>query len=153
MIDLTSLKPTVWAACRAAISTRIAELESGIADARVSMQSDTKSSAGDKHETARAMAQLEVDKLASALANMQAMAAVLDRIDPHSVHVACSEGSLLRTDRGVFYIAVGLGRLRVNDMEVQVISAQAPLALLLRHAHAGSSATFNERVITVLQVA
>lgn len=127
-------------------------MESGIADARGSMQSDTKSSAGDKHETARAMAQLEVDKLASAMANMQAMAGVLERIDPHSVHIACGEGSLLRTDRGVLYIAVGLGRLRVDDIDVQVISAQAPLAVLLRGARAGSTATFNDRAIAVLEV-
>ncbi len=153
MNDLAELKPAVHAHCLGLVRERIALVEAGIADARTSAQSDTKSSAGDKHETSRAMAQLEIDKQQVSLGNLLAMQDVLMRLDPTRTHARMGEGALVRTDSGLFYVAVGLGRMEVNGQDVQVISPQAPLVALLKSLDIGGSAVFNGRSYALLQVA
>jgi hypothetical protein len=153
MNELAELKPAVHAHCLALVRERIAQVEAGIADARASGQSDTKSSAGDKHETSRAMAQLEIEKQQVSLGNLLAMQDVLQRLDPARTHTRMSEGALLRTDSGLFYVAVGLGRIEVEGQDVQVISPQAPLVGVLKGLDIGGSVLFNGRKHILLEVA
>jgi hypothetical protein len=153
MNDLAELKPAVHAHCLGLVRERIAQVEAGIADARASAQSDTKSSAGDKHETSRAMAQLEIEKQQVSLGNLLAMQDVLLRLDPTREHARIGEGALVRTDSGLFYVAVGLGRVEVNGQDVQVISPQAPLVAVLKGLDIGGSAVFNGRSYALLEVA
>jgi hypothetical protein len=152
MNELAELKPAVHAHCLALVRERIAQVEAGISDARTSAQSDTKSSAGDKHETSRAMAQLEIEKQQVSLGNLLAMQDVLQRLDPTRAHTRMGEGALVRTDSGLFYVAVGLGRVAVKGQDVQVISPQAPLVALLKSLDIGGSVVFNGRRHTMMEV-
>ena len=86
MKDLFSLKQAMHAACVSALQERISEAQAGVEQAREAGTADTKSSAGDKHETARAMAQQELEKQASALHNLREMEDHLARIDPAHRH-------------------------------------------------------------------
>lgn len=125
------------------MDARITAAEASIADTRGSAQSDTKSSAGDKHETGRAMAQLEIEKQQVSLGHLLAMREVLARIDPALPQAQVREGALVRTDRGLFYIAVALGRVEVGGRAVLVIGRQAPLAEVLSRTAVGGTARFN----------
>ena len=58
----------------------------------------------------------------------------------------------MRTDRGLFYIAVGLGRVMVGDQEVLVMSPQAPLAEALHRTPIGGTARFNGVAHVVVEV-
>ncbi|MBK9288414.1 MAG: 3-oxoacyl-ACP synthase [Flavobacteriales bacterium] len=152
MTDLPTFKPLAHAHCLAVVKERIVDLEANILDTQRSSQSDTKSSAGDKHETGRAMAQLEVEKQQVSLGNLIAMRDVLARLDPTLPHKRVHEGALVRTDRGLFYIAVGLGRLVVDGQEVLVMSPQAPLAEALQRTPIGGTARFNGVAHVVVDV-
>lgn len=152
MNELAELKPAVHALCLALVRERMEQVEAGIADARASAQSDTKSSAGDKHETSRAMAQLEIEKQQVSLGNLLAMQDVLQRLDPTRTNTRMGEGALVRTDSGLFYVAVGLGRIVVAGQEVHVISPQAPLMAVLKGVDIGGSALFNGRRHTMVEV-
>ena len=152
MTTLPLLKHLVHAQCRALVNERIADLEASILDTQRSSQSDTKSSAGDKHETGRAMAQLEVEKQQVSLGNLLAMREVLARLDPTIPQERVREGALVRTDRGLYYIAVGLGRMLVGDNEVLVMSSQAPLAETLQRTLIGGTARFNGVAHVVVEV-
>lgn len=134
------------------LDVRIADLEASIADTQRSSQSDTKSSAGDKHETGRAMAQLEIEKQLVSLGNLLAMREVLARIDPTLPQERVREGALVRTDRGLFYIAVGIGRMVVEGTEVLVMSPQAPLAKALGRTPIGGTAQFNGVAHVVMEM-
>jgi len=152
MSDLSSMKPHVHAHCLALVNERIADLEASILDTQCSSQSDTKSSAGDKHETGRAMAQLEIEKQQVSLGNLLAMRDVLARLDPTVAQERVREGALVRTDRGLYYIAVGLGRVLVDGQEVMVMSPQAPLAEALQRTPIGGTARFNGVAHVVVEV-
>lgn len=152
MTDLPSFKPLAHAHCLAVVNERIVDLEASILDIQRSSQSDTKSSAGDKHETGRAMAQLEIEKQQVSLGNLIAMRDVLARLDPAVPQERVREGALVRTDSGLFYIAVGLGRMVVDGQEVLVMSPQAPLAEALQHTPIGGTARFNGLAQVVVEV-
>lgn len=147
-----TLKATLHNHCLALLETRIKAAELSIADTQQSARSDTKSSAGDKHETGRAMAQLEIEKQQVSLGNLLAMKEVLARIDPTMRQERVREGALVRTDRGLFYIAVGLGRVVVEGVEVLVMSPQAPLAEALGRTPVGGTAHFNGVAYRVVEI-
>ena len=70
---------------------------------------DAKSSAGDKHETGVAMAQLEQEKLRYQIHEFQKMQDIVQKINPSKTNSKINLGSLVETDKGWFYISVGLG--------------------------------------------
>ncbi len=143
MKDLFSLKQEVHAACIRALQERIGQAQAGMEQAREASTADTKSSAGDKHETARAMAQQELEKQASALHNLREMEDSLARIDPTHPRSQIQPGALVATDKGLFYVSAAMGKLEVEGQVVLVISMQAPLLTALKELAIGEAGTFN----------
>jgi len=92
-----------------------------------SLQSETKSSAGDKHETGRAMTQLEQEKLSRQLSETRKTLDGLRQIDPSEKMTSVQFGSLVKTDRGYFFVSVGIGQIHVGDTPVFCITAGSPL--------------------------
>lgn len=102
-----------------------------MANATESANNETKSSAGDKHETARAMMQLEQEKLSHQLKELQDQKSELKKIDisKHSSQIA--KGTLIQSDKGFLFLSIGLGKISVADKTVFAISPQSPLGLKL----------------------
>ena len=65
------LKKELYNQCSDFIEHRLLAIKSTINDIQESLDSETKSSAGDKHETGRAMLQLDREKLGQQLAEIQ----------------------------------------------------------------------------------
>src|SRR5436309_1981699 len=114
-----AVKQNVWKACMDVIGERIAALGDGLAALHESMQSETKSSAGDKHETARARMQAEGEALRSRLEEAMKMKDDLERLNlSESGEREAFVGSLVETSHGYFFLSVALGRVLVNDLPV-----------------------------------
>lgn len=128
--------------CLQIINNRILEAEEGIREIRKEAELNAKSSAGDQYETGRVIADLEIEKYQKALDNLIAMNAVLNRIDPQSLHRQAAPGALVCTDKGYFYIAVGLGKTHIDEQEVLVISMAAPIVSVLRDTPIGGKAVY-----------
>ena len=83
-------------------------------DLNSDLSSDHKSSAGDKHETGRAMTQLEQEKLAGQLSQLEQQKETLSKIaisSPKKIQF----GSLVSTSNGTFFMSIGLGKIEVNN--------------------------------------
>ncbi len=93
--------------CINIIEQRIATAKSAINDAQEAANSEEKSSAGDKYETARAMGQLARDMNAKQLVQAQKELAELNRIDLQESKII-KLGSLIQTETSIYFIAVGL---------------------------------------------
>lgn len=111
-----------------------------------SLTTETKSTAGDKHETGRAMTQLEQEKLSHQLGEIRKTLEGLHRIDPENTHTTITFGSLIETDRGWFYISVGIGAVAVETTQVFCITAGSPVGQQLMQKKAGDSFELNGRV-------
>jgi transcription elongation GreA/GreB family factor len=145
MTDYAELKAALLAACAEYVQGRIATAEQAIASARDAATDDTKSSAGDKFETTREMMQQEIARNEQLLAEARRMEQVLMAGFPASRKEEVRPGSLIETDRGIFFICISIGLLRLRGADCYVISADSPLGRQLLGKRAGDRLTFNGR--------
>nr|GFD49124.1 hypothetical protein [Tanacetum cinerariifolium] len=78
----STAKPAFYLACLAYVQMRLVAARAGMAAAQESSNSETKSSAGDKYETGREMANQERDRHAAQLYEAQKLLADLQKINP-----------------------------------------------------------------------
>jgi len=130
--------------CLSYIQNCINNAQSALTDALQSGNSEGKSSAGDKHETTRALLQLEQEKHSKQLQEMTALKEKLIRIDPLIHSEIVSTGSIVITSAGNFYIAIAAGRLIVNDIFYFSISPNSPIALKLMGLKKKDRTCFND---------
>lgn len=147
-----SLKQKVNHACLSYVESRIASLQTAINDIQQSANEETKSTAGDKYETGRAMAQLEIDKHRIQLNEAVQMKQELLRIEvkAHTEHI--KPGSLIFTSRGNFYIAINAGQQQVERQTFFAVSMASPIAKKLLGLKVNDTFTLNQQGFTVLRI-
>ncbi len=135
---------------RQKLSDKIENLERLISETR-SSNNDTKSSMGDKYETSREMVQQQINNLQFQLnENINAKNSLkLLNVKPHQI---IGLGSLVQTDKGLFYIAVSLGEIVFNDKKIFVISTESPLSKELVGKKTGEIINLNNSNQTILEV-
>ena len=98
-----------------------------LADLKESGANETKSTAGDKHETALAMLQIEQENKRAQLQEVLAQKAVLEKIDPALSPTMIVNGSLVKTNRGYLFISTALGKAMIDNIHVIALAAKSPL--------------------------
>jgi transcription elongation GreA/GreB family factor len=139
-------------ACRDYLKNRINSLNTIINEVTESSNSESKSSAGDKHETSKAMMQLEIEKLGTQLKEAEEQSADFEKINFNKTFQTIEQGSLVETNRGWFLIASSIGKITVDDKMVFVISNKSPLALALSGKQQGESISFNGFTYSIISV-
>ncbi len=123
-----------------------------ITSTRVSFTSDTKSSAGDKHEVGRAMVQQELDKLEEQHAKLVVLQQELARVPLERSFDRVAFGSLVETDQGTYFMSIGLGRMEVDGGSCFAISLASPIGQALKDKQTGEQEVFNGRSFTVERI-
>ncbi len=108
-----------------------------IADLAIDAQNDAKSSAGDKHETALSMMQLEQEKLNHKLKEVLQQKAILDKINPNSRHQKIAIGSVVQANEMMLFIAAALPKIIVENQTIIAVSPQSPLGSKLMGKEVG----------------
>src|SRR5687768_16275702 len=121
-IMMEIIKHQLYDLCLEYISKRIESSRYAMAAAQQSANEETKSSSGDKYETGRAMAQLEIEKHSVQLAESLKLKNALDQIRIDNVSPFVQSGSLVVTDRDSFFIAISLGKVILQGKAYLVIS-------------------------------
>lgn len=117
-----------------------------------SLGSETKSSAGDKHETGRAMVQLEQEKLAQQLQELEVTRSILHKINIDVPSNKVRLGSIVKTSLAYYFIAISTGVFKLSNEEVYCISANAPIAKLLIGKEKGDNFVFNGKTYSIIEV-
>src|SRR5665213_1271869 len=125
------------------VNDKINLLHQDLADLKESGANETKSTAGDKHETALAMLQIEQANKRVQLEKVIAQKIAVERINPTIVAAIVVSGSLVKTDKGYLFMSVALGKAVVEEITMTASSPQSPLGSQLRGLKAGDSAVFN----------
>lgn len=139
-----TLKEDTFQFCKDFIDNRLNRLHKQIQEIQTALSSETKSSAGDKHETGRAMVQLEREKLGVQLAEAEKVAQLLSKIDIEKSQEKIGLGSLIKTNKLSYFIAISAGEYKGKYASVYCISAATPIAKLLMGKCVGDSITFNK---------
>ncbi len=149
---MVSVKHQLHALCLSYIEERIANALQAIQAVQASANEETKSSAGDKYETGRAMAQLEIEKNSTQLAESQKLKLTLSQIDPNKTTNAIQKGSLVNTNQGKFYISIPAGKFTIAGENYFAISPSSPIAQKLLGLKTGDQFSFNKKEFDVEQI-
>lgn len=146
------MREKIISLCAAVIAERITGIKLQMEELVRDAANDSKSTAGDKHETSRAMMQLEQEKLGSQLRILEEQQQQLALISQLQQSPKIINGSLIETDRGNIFIGVALGKLNAGGQDVICITNQSPLGKLLTGKSSGESVSLNTIKYTILSV-
>lgn len=147
-------KKEVFECCKAVLNEKIEMAKAGMEAAQESANNETKSSAGDKYETGRAMSQNERDLFAKQLVEQVNQLKGLLTIDPSKKMDSVEVGSLVETKSGVFFISVSLGLVKLKAGETaMVISPISPIAQLMLEKKEGGSFVWQGKEQSILSIA
>ena len=147
-----NLKKLLLDACRSEIDKRKASVQTRLDMITESRNDETKSSAGDKYETGRAMMQIEESKAQAQLQEVLAVERILKSLNPESEYSSGQLGSVVETDKGKFYLSIGVGKVRVEGNTVYCVSMESPIGKLLTGRAEGDIITFRESEYHVMSI-
>ncbi len=143
-------KVLLHAYCVHLVQEKMGRLKEQIEARKNDLESASKSSAGDKHETSRAMIHLEQEKLGFQYMEVEKQGHLLSQIEVSKLSEIKS-GTLIQTEKAVFYISVGLGKVKFKQQDVYVISPVSPLAQAFLKSKS-SKVQFQSTLYTILTV-
>ncbi len=149
---MSSLKEILYEECLHYAESRLKNAEAAMDEAQDSANSETKSTAGDKHDTARAMMQLAAEQNAKHLAEARKLQQALKQIDPKSKHSKVEVGCLVETSNGNYYLSISAGKIELEGDIYFAISPSAPIAQVLLGAKVGDIRIFNGNSILVKSI-
>lgn len=146
------IKTELYRLCLVFVEDRFQTIQKTINGIQVSLTSETKSSAGDKHETGRAMLQLEREKAGNQLAEVQKVKVALSKIDITKVSSHIGLGSLVYTSQANYFISISVGALKVDNMSFYAISPSTPIGKLLIGKTVGKQIEFRNENFNIIKV-
>jgi transcription elongation GreA/GreB family factor len=147
-----NIKEELLKKCHQFVNNRLQNIEETISSNQTALQSETKSSAGDKHETGRAMLQLEMEKAGQQIANIQQMKETLAKIDVLKKSTNAHLGSLIKTNTGNYFLSVSVGQLKVDNELYFAVSVSSPIGKLLLGKSVNEQVMFNSKNIKLLSI-
>lgn len=138
--------------CEQAHRQKINLLKASLKELDESAKSESKSTAGDKHETGRAMIQLEQEKLGKQLQEAEAQLVEFGKINFSLQSDQIVLGSLIETDKGLFLMATSIGKITVDSKHVFVISQLSPLGKVLLTKKQKDTVIFNGVSYKILSI-
>jgi len=146
------IKKNLYAHCKNFIQEKLIFLEKQKEELQLALTSESKSSAGDKHETGRAMIQIEREKLGRQIAitekNYNKLFALSNPVNTSLV----SLGSLVITDKANYYILISVESYLINSKIYYCISSQSPIGKLLLGKKVKDQINFNQNISTILEI-
>ena len=125
------------------VNEKVQLLQQVLADLKESGANETNSTAGNKHETALAMLQIEQANVRGQLKEAQDQKAALEKINPALTTDIIVNGSLVKTDRGHLFVSTALGKAVIDGISVIALSQQSPLGKQLMGLAKGGTVEVN----------
>jgi hypothetical protein len=146
------IKEALFSQCESFVNKRLQTVEAVLSSNQKALQSETKSSAGDKHETGRAMLQLEMEKAGQQLAGITQMQVVLSKIDISKTSKNACLGSVIITAKVSYFLSISAGQLVVADKSYFAISVSSPIGKLLLGKQEKDMISFNGKTIIINKI-
>lgn len=125
------------------LNEKILSFQHTLDDLRASVLNETKSTAGDKHETALSMLQLEQSQIAKHMYDAMDARALFTQINIEAQSEFVNIGSLVQTNKGLFFLGVALPKITIDQLEILSISAKSPLGMQLMGKKPGDQIKIN----------
>lgn len=148
----TAIKQSLYDECQLFVDNRLIAIQNTINEIQESLTSENKSSAGDKHETGRAMLHIEREKAGQQLAEVQKLNQILTKIDTLQTFETIGLGSVVCTSQAHYFVAISAGEMVMDGRSYYAISAMTPIAQLLLGKKKGDQIQFRDQVFEIITV-
>lgn len=138
-----TFKENVYKKCVELVNNKIHLLRQTLNDLKESASHETKSTAGDKHETALAMLQIEQENTNKQLEKLLSQKLLIEKIMPRVQPKHIANGTLVKTNKGYLFLSIALGKITVEGTTVIALSPQSPLGSKLIGLNVSDTATIN----------
>jgi len=152
IIDMKNLKGDLYEACRQFVNKKLINIEAVMQSNRMGLENESKSSAGDKHETGRAMLHLEMEKASQQFEVVRNMKEVLEKIDIASSSKHIRLGSLVETDQGIYFLSISAGQVNIDNKAYYAVSSSSPIGSKLLGKSLGEQVVLGSKIIQILSV-
>jgi hypothetical protein len=138
-----TFKQKVYGQYLQSINDKISLIRTMLSDLKESSSNETKSTAGDKHETALAMLQIEQKNVSQQLKEALDQKVLLEQINPAIIKPEAGSGALLKTNKGYLFLSIALGKIIVDGITIMAISTRSPLGQKLIGLRVNDTAEIN----------
>lgn len=142
-------KEQVYLACITRVEEMIQTAQHSLDQAQEAAESETKSSAGDKFETGRAMMHAEMHKAKRQMGEAKTLMMDLKSMKLKSDYPAIEKGSYVITNTAHYFISVGLGKITTENETCFAISPASPIAKAMIGKSASEDFQFSGKSFTV----
>ncbi len=138
--------------CNWQVENRYSKIKQTIADIEESLLQESKSSSGDKHETGRAMLQIDRENTGKQLQEVEKIVALLKKVDIKSTSDYVRLGSLARTNHGVYFVSISIGNVAVNDSNYLCVALNSPIGMMFSGKKKGDFFEFNGKSYEIMDL-
>jgi transcription elongation GreA/GreB family factor len=131
------------------LQENLAEAQQALSTTQASLGNETKSTAGDKYETGRAMVQIELQKMADQRDKIDLQLQTLARVDAHLICSTVEFGSFIETAHEQYFVAIGLGKVTFEGRTCYAISLDSPIGKALKGKKVGDTIPFQGRMLEI----
>lgn len=149
---MANLKEILVDHLRKIIDIRIETANRDIQIAKESRDNETKSTAGDKYETGRAMVQFELEKNMEQLNKAIQLKNELAQIDLYGKFSVAGFGCIVKTTRDNYFISIGLGKINVGQEIYYAISPASPIGKILYKKNTGDEVNILGKKIIITEI-
>lgn len=146
------LKNTLLNHCKDVVEKRYGKIKQTIAGIEESLFEESKSSAGDKHETGRAMLQIDRENAGKQLQEIEKLQQLVRKIDVNSKSDYARLGSLVYTNQATYFLSISIGAVPVGKTSYMCVALNSPIGQLLSGKKKGEAFVFNKKEITVKSI-
>ena len=148
----SELKTLLLAECHNWVEERHARIKKALEDIRIALLEESKSSAGDKHETGRAMLQIERENAGKQLRVVENIKETLQKINIEGSSEIARMGSLVKTTDANYFISVSVGAIIINETTYYAVSPSTPIGQLLLGKQQGEELLLNTKKSHILEI-
>jgi len=146
-----NFKEILLETCKKIILEKAENANKAMQDAQAAANGEEKSSAGDKYETSRAMGHRDRDMYARQLVDFKNELTKLEKINLE-FSKSIKLGSLIEVNENYYFIATGIGKVIIENIEVMVISKDAPISQLLLSKKQGDHFIWNDKGLKIINI-
>lgn len=146
------IKEQLLKACHDWLDLRFEHIEAVLKEIKDSLEGETKSSVGDKHETGRAMLQIERENAGRQLAEAEKVRETLGKVDVSHASDHAHLGSLVCTSHGDYYLSISAGAIEVDGKQYFAVAPKSPIGGLLLGKEPGDAFSFNDEEYKITSV-
>ena len=149
MPDYTELKLELYKLCEHYVRKRLETAQEALSSTQESSNQEEKSTAGDKHDTERAMMQIQVEQLTKQLAEANKLAEELKRVDYVNKQTVVTQGAIVFTSQNNYFMSISAGKIKSNQGDFFAVSMTSPIAQALKGKSANDELIFNGKKIQI----